>query len=284
MPRGRDPMPRSRTTALLIALASIAGVAAGTWSMARRVAAFNAVSTRELYVFMPVDARRFTYAGREVSLIDEQDQQGRDWVVLRYGDDEARLLASIPPRPAGLPGLLRHEDWLRVLRFAPRRGVPFDELQQRIEAGEVADRLVIVTRHPRPGADASTYGEVARSDWAFEFRELLPEGGIGHQRLRFPETRRSLRRRQSQAERAGRDTPERREDELVHGTWQFEAALMTMPAGWLSAPGGGEAPPTFEGDAVRALGWTLPVTGISGVTLALSCAFLAAGRRQRPSG
>jgi hypothetical protein len=288
-------MSRARTIAALIALAALVGVGAGGWSMARRVAAFNSASTRELFVFMPVNTREFRFAGRDVTMTDERDENGRDWVVLRYGPDEARLLASIPPGPAELPGLLRHDDWLRVLRFVPRRGIAFDELERRVKAGEIADRLVVVTRNPRAGADPTTYGEVARSDWTFEFYELLAEtGGFTHQRLRFPETARSLRRRQNAARDKDKAIPERRDDELKHGTWEFEAAMFTMPAGWLSAPGGGEAPPTFAGDAVHALGWTLPVTSISFVAFALAAAALASARRrpdlkglgsdQRPSG
>jgi hypothetical protein len=253
----------ARKFAIILAGLSLAGALGGAWAMASRVAAFNAESAKEMFVFQRVGVREFQYAGRPVAIRDTADPAGSVGVVVVYGADELALRATIPPGDAALPGLTRHADWLTVARFAARRGLSFDELQRKIEAGEITDRLVLIVREPRPGADPLTYGEVSRSDWSFSFHELLPEGGFSSQKLRFPESARSLRRRQAAAREHNRPIPERREDEIVSGTWQFDAALLTMPVGWLSAPGGGETPPSFRGDAMAAMGWTLPVTGIS---------------------
>lgn len=246
----------ARRVAMVVALASAAGVIAGSWTMASRVAAFNRSATKELFIFKRVDQRQFSYAGREVSIKDITDSHGNSAVRIRYGEDELELRATIPPGDAALPGLVRHADWLTVLRFAPRRGVSFEELERRIASGEVQDRLVVVVREPQPGADPGTFGRAVESDWTFHLYEFNANGGFTTQHLRYPESESALRRRRAAARSAGRPEPQRRQDELKEGTWEFGAGLLAMPTG--SAPG-----PTFAGDAMAATGWTLPLTGIS---------------------
>jgi hypothetical protein len=249
-------MPRpARTAAILLAGISALGVIAGSWAMVGRVASFNRSATKELYVFKAVDQRRFAYAGREVT-IEDTDEHGNAGVLITYGDDRLALRATVPPGDPNLPGLVRHADWLTVLRFAPRRGISLEEMERRIEAGEIADRLVAVVREPQPGSDPGTFGRAVESEWTFHLYEFLPAGGFAAEHLRYPESDSALARRQGAARRAGRPAPERRRDELKEGTWEFAAALLAMPTG--SAPG-----PTFAGDAMSALGWTLPVTGLS---------------------
>jgi hypothetical protein len=269
-------MPRTaRRVALIVALASAVGVIAGARGLIARVTAFNQSSSKELYVFKPVNDREFTYAARDVVMTDFADEHGNQGVVIHYGDAELPLRATIPPGDAALPGLVRHADWLTVLRFAPRRGISFEEMERRIAAGEIRDRLVVVVREPQPGADPGTFGRAVESDWTFHIHEFLPSGGFSAEHLRYPESDRSLARRRSAARAAGRPAPERRPDELKEGTWEFAGALLAMPSG--SAPG-----PTFAGDAMGATGWTLPVTGLSFMGLVGAGVGLAVTRERAP--
>lgn len=270
-------MPRTARTAAMILLgASALGVAAGTWGMFGRVAAFNRGAAKELYIFQPVDARQFNYAKRQVSIEDTNDERGNAGVLIRYGDDQLPLRATIPPGDANLPGLARHADWLTVLRFAPRRGISFEELERKIAAGEIADRLVVVVREPQPGSDPRTFGQAVETDWTFHLYEFLPGGGFSAEHLRYPESDSALARRQAEAKRAGRPEPGRRQDELKEGTWEFAAGLLAMPTG--SAPS-----PTFAGDAMSAVGWTLPVTGVSFMGLVAAGIALVITREQPPA-
>jgi hypothetical protein len=261
--------PRRRLALIIAALALLALIATGA-EMARRVSAHYQTSDRELYVFNPVMERQFTYAGRAVTIEDEEDPER---VVVTYGDQRIEIIPTLPSLSGDLPGLTRHESWLRVLRFAPRRGMSLEELQRRIDAGEVRDRLVLVTRHPPVGAEPDSVEQAARSQWTFTLHEFLPGGAFHTQRLRYPETDRALRRRQREARAAGRDVPDRRADELREGTWEYYAALLAMPPA--SAP-----KPTFVGDAVGSMGWTLPATSLLILVLLVSLAFALAPSRE----
>lgn len=232
-------MPASRRTILLsLALILLAlGILLSALAAIRLRDARAGGATRELFVFERLDARESRYAGRPLTLTDERDAAGES-VRVRYGDAEFVLRPSVPPGPESLPGLVRHESWMQVLRFAPRRGLSLRELQRKIDAGEIADRLAVVTRTLRPGADPATWGEVWHKDWTFDFHEIKPDGTIAHERLKYP------------GNRSGRPAGE---GELVQGTWQFDAALMVMPKGAVPKA-------QFREDGWKAMGWMLPVS------------------------
>jgi hypothetical protein len=262
-----------RTIPIAIAAASFVGIVVSGWFMVHRVRDFNATSSRKTFAFQDVLARNFEYAGHPVSITDETDDK-TGWVFahIRYGDESLRLRASLKVDES-LPDLAAHRRWLKVLRFAEAEGVGIDELNRRILAGEVPDRLVIVTREPRPGADPETWGEVQRADWRFSFYELLPDGTIAEEHRAYPETERSLNRRRSQARREGLPVPERNPNEIFEGTWQFQAALALIPEGM--------GPKLrFDRDGVRAMGWTLPVASVSMLTFVFSLGFAMAPRRR----
>jgi hypothetical protein len=102
-------------------------------------------------------------------------------------------------------------------------------------------------------------------NWAFDFYELMPQGGFYHEHLRYPT-------------KTGAKKPV--EGELHENTWEFQAALLLIPKG------GANIGPTrnFYGDALAAANWTLPAAAFSGLTAMLAVAFALAPRRKvRPS-
>jgi len=266
---------RGRSVWLAVFLVSLVAVVILGYQMAQRLDAYNDDLGRELYVFQPITARAFLWDDTEVTFTDEVDADGADVVVLRYGDDEVRLRSGLRSLPSAVPGLQRHEAWLKVLRIAPRGGMSIEELQAAIDAGTADERLAVVVRLQRPGVDQDSFGQVMRGDWRFQFIELLPEGGFNEEVLRFPETDRSFNRRINQARRAGEPMPERRDDELVFGTWQFDASLMVMPKS-------GPPAPQFGRGAMDALGWTLPVATVLFFSMAISLAMAFAPERADP--
>src|SRR5215831_19409528 len=141
-------MSGSRRIVVLAAVLSAAVFAVSLAALAGRIRQFNAAAGRTMYAFKEVHDRGFSFAGREVSLTDEE-KEGQTVVVVKYGEQELRLLASVAPGPAPLPGLARHSDWLRVLRFAPYKGASREEFHQHLDEG--SDRLAIVTRRPQVG-------------------------------------------------------------------------------------------------------------------------------------
>lgn len=265
---------QARTAWLAASILSLLAVVVLGYFMALRLNDYNKTSGRELYVFQPITAREFLWNDRSVTLTDETDADGADVVVLQYGDDTIRLRSGLASLPAEVPGLQRHESWLRVLRFVPRSGKSIEELMAEIDAGTADERLAVVVRLQRPGVDQDSFGQVMRGDWRFQFVELLPEGGFDEQVLRFPESERAFNRRASAARRAGEPAAERRDDELTFGTWQFDASLMVMPKS-------GPPAPQFGRGAMDALGWTLPAATILFFISAISIAMAFAPERVR---
>lgn len=274
----------------IVAVVALVGAVGASGLMAQRVAAFYRAQPRRQWVFIPVLDRTFRFAGREVTCIDEVDADGREWLRVRYGEAELRLRATVPPGSPQLPGLARHEPWLRMLRFAERTGMSLEQFERRLQAGELTDRLVIVTRTPMPGADPRTFGQAWHRDWVFDFYEFRPEpeadagaaasAGRGtvppafaHQRLRYPESDRSYERRVLAARAEGQPPPARREDELRPGTWQFQAAGYLIPPHLMPDPG--------TGGVLTAAGWTVPAA--VGLWLAAVVAGMAAAAPRRPA-
>lgn len=272
-----------RTLPLALAAASLVWVLATGSLMAMRLAEHYRQSGRELYMFQPVNDRSFSYAGRPVSIRDQTDEHGNDIVAVGYGDESLRLRVPITPGHADLPGLTRHDEWLRVYRFAPRRGKTVQEVERAIREGMITDRLVIATLTPRPGTDPQTYGRVWRRDALFDFYELLPDGRIDHRRLRQPESERALKRRQDQARERGQPIPQRRQDELVPGFWEHEVASLLLYARGAPTAIPGSPSPNLgpAGGPVGAMGWTLPATSVGILVLLLSLAIGLAPSRER---
>lgn len=279
----RPPSARRRLIAGSLALASVATLAVTGTQLAQRVAAWNETNDDATYAFVELGQAEFEFAGRPVSLTDELGDAGDGEVILTFGDLERRFPVAVPS-DIPLPGLDRHRDWLRVQAFADATGIASVEgLRAAIAEGEVTERLVITTRTPMAAAteagrfdmdvpDNWGWGEVRRDRWLFTFTELLPDGTFREQSLRFPESGRSFYRRQIEAEKNNEPPPQRAPDELVQGTWQFQAALPLM----------NRAPAiTMERQALLSAGWTLPVASGSVLVLMFSVAWFFAPDRAR---
>jgi hypothetical protein len=238
-PLMKSPVTRTRPIALIVAAAAFLTLLVSGWALAARVHAYHELTPPPNYVFQAVSKRAFNYAGKPVTVTDENAPDGL-YVNIAYGDQHLRLKVTVPPRQPDLPGLEPHADWMRILRFAPLSGLTAEDLVRRMNAGEIRDRLVVVTRTPREGVDPRTWGEIWRHDWVFDFYEFQPGGGgavggFSHETLGFPTTRRGK--------------PEK-EEELREGTWQFQAALAVMPSGKTPSY-------KFTKDALKSKGWTL---------------------------
>ncbi|HYF15059.1 MAG TPA: hypothetical protein VD971_08330 [Phycisphaerales bacterium] len=250
-----------RVTWLAVALASFGGAIGSGVLMAQRIRGFHDRNPREVFVFRRVMDRQFNYAGRPVRIEDDNGDPIAPAIVLRYGEGSERIPVTVPGN-AALPDLLPHENWLRVLRMASATRVRPREFLAKLDAGEIPDRLIVVARVPQPGADPSTWGDVWKHAWSFDFWELTPDGAIlKHERLKYPSAR-------------GLRQP--RPGELHENTWQFQAALQTMPQAGAIGP-----THNFFGNALAAAGWTLPASAFCGLgaTLALAAAFAPERRR-----
>lgn len=265
-------MTRPRVITGLLVLVGAAVMSVSVGSMIGRITKYYDEAGQTLPVFSAIDQREFDFHKLHVVIADVPDPAG-EAVVVRFGPNELRLNPTVEPRSAQVPGLARHEEWLKVLRFVEQGRTPPAELNDLVAHGEAGERLVVVVRDPRRALDGTTHGLGRPADSIFDLHELLPDGTIRSERFGFP-----LSRRAAEAAAAS-DTPVAGVPPLEEGTWQYYAALMTIPRG--SRP-----TPAFTRDAVRSMGWTLPAAAFSGLLLTLAIpAFLApAGRRVAAGG
>ncbi|MFZ4431488.1 MAG: hypothetical protein ACOYPS_14190 [Phycisphaerales bacterium] len=228
------------------------------WVMANRVVAHNREAKRVVYAFDTRSDTEFTFAGRPVTLSTDRSDPVNTMLVVRYGDQQLRLRAAIPGSHH-LPGLIQHEDWMRLMRFGVMSGRTIEEFKRDLGTPALPDRLAVVTRIPRPGSDPGSWGQVWIKDWTFEFHEFLPEGGFKSERYGYPTHRRGQKPK---------------EGELKDNTWEFQAALQLMPQQARERLMG-----KYDTDAMHQLGWALPIGGFCGAACIFFIGFAAAPRR-----
>lgn len=273
-------MTRSRIIPLLLIAVSLGATLLGGGLMASRVGEHNETEGRELFAFMTLNTRSFDYASRAVTLSDERDEHGHEWLNVQYGDESLRLRATREPDPEGLPGLSRHMNWMRLLRFAPLKGLDGPTLEQAINSGEVPDRLAIVIHIPFQGVDPDDWGEIWKRATSFDFYEFLPDGTILHERKAYPESDKALSYRRMRADKDD-PVPQRSADDLSPDSWHYQAASIVR-AGRdrpTMLPGAMSPDLSFSEDAVGSMGWTLPFTSVAILVLATSIAFAFAPKR-----
>jgi len=267
----------------IIAGLSVATLIFSSYSLAQRIHKFNDERDAPLFSFIDIQNTSFEMFGHHFDM-EETTIDNQPFVRVNFADDELLLPVTIPPQHQ-LPTLFdRQRNWMSMMIMADRSGLSLKELDQRIDSGEITPRLIIATRTPF-GAESTkeknfdsiehkedwAWGESRRDLWLFDFYEMNPDGSItAHQPLRFPESGKSLLRRQNNAKLKGEPIPEREPGEIVEYTWQYGAALKVMP----------RAPAiTFENQALRAAGWTLPTAAASILTLIASVFFAIAPAR-----
>lgn len=251
-------MKLSRTT--LVAVVSALALAVSTPLLVHRIAEYYREHKPQLWAFQDLDTREFTYAGKPITLVDEKEGNDNRTLVVAYADQTLRLKVSIPSRQHDLlltHGLASHRDWMRLLRFTDYTGRDFETVSAEMKAGKTEDRLVLVTRTRRAGVESETWGELHKKDWAFDFYEFLPQGGFKTQHLRYPTTK-------------ARQTP--KEGELAEGSWQYDAALMTMPKSGVPSQ-------NFMNSGFKSMGWTFPVACFSSVALVVSLVMMIPVKR-----
>ncbi len=237
-----------------LAISTLVFVAAAAM-LATKIATFNRDNLPPRAHFMPVEAEHFRFGAEEVHFNEETTPTGQKVVVVTFGDQTIRLPETIPGGIEELPDLRRYEDWLRVYRFIMVKGMTAQDAVKAIGTDEVDDRLTIVVRIPPPGADHRTWGEIWSHDWKFDIYELTEDARIVHERFAYPSKRR------------GNEPP--KEGELQEGTWQYDAAMTSIPP--VSRP-----KPQYDNDASLKFGFDFLLAGAAGVVMILSAGFLFA--------
>lgn len=244
-------MRRPRTIPLALALLSVALMLGAVVLMALRIVDYNKTQGRATFVQYEVTDNQFSYNDLPVSVEDLPADAAAEHgsVRITFGDEVLLLPVTIPPNEFAdnFPGLERHADWMRLVRFAELTGRDYDQLMQAIGEGEEEDRLVLVTKSIRPGVNPETWGKVWRKDWMFDFYEFLPEGGFRRERFAYPHARSAEQQEALREAEGDGGLPE-----LNTRSWQFQMAHLLMPEG--------SSPRIISGDSpLVAVGWVFPV-------------------------
>ena len=294
-----DPMatPGRRVRVPLLALSAlfVLTLVISVTALAGRIDSFNTDRNAPVHAFINIEQTEFEFFDRTVEIEEATGDGGEPIIRVRYGSGEDAEVLSIPveiePRHE-LPTLFdRHRDWFTVVLFGDRAGMSYPEFERAVTTGAVTPRLVIATRSPF-GVEAPKdkkfediehernwmWGESRRDRWLFRYYEPLPDGSIRvHRPLRFPESGKSLARRQNYADLRGEEIPERKPGEIREYTWQYGVALKLSPR-----------PPaiTMENQALRNAGWTLPASAASvlGIFVTLFFAFAPVRTRGKETG
>lgn len=240
--------------AFALVISTIAFFASAVW-LTTKIVSFNRDKLQARAHFMPLEAEHFRFGTREVHFTEETSPTGQKIVNVSFGDQSIRLPETIPGGIEELPDLRRYEDWLRLYRFIIVKGMSAEDAVKAIDTDEVDDRLAIVVRNPPPGADHRTWGEVWSHGWTFDIYELTEDGKIIHERFAYPSKRR------------GNEPP--KEGELIEGTWQYDAAMTSIPP--VARP-----KPQFDNDASLHFGLDFLLAGVFGLIMILSVGFLFA--------
>lgn len=266
----------------VLVVVSIFTIAISGQQLATRIAAYYKSIEHPLFAYIQAQSTDFEFAGRQLSL-KEDTIDDKAVIRIHFGDEHLILDVSIPPQQP-LPTLYdRHKDWMALVFFADRSGMTLEEFISKFETDEIKPRLALATRTPfgidpvkepifegiEHEKNLST-GDVHREQWRLDFYEFKRDGSIEKETKRYPESTRSLTRRQKQAISEGNPLPERRDDEIQVYTWEYGAALKVMP----------RSPPiTMEKQALRVAGWTLPVAAGGFLLLIISFFFAIAPAR-----
>ncbi len=277
------PAQSPRRLLWIIAGLSVLTGIISSYALAQRINKFNEGRDAPLFAFIDIQLETFDLHGHEFS-IQESMIEDEPVLEISWAEEDLVIPVAIPPRH-DLPTLFdRQVDWMSLMLLADRSGMSVMDLESKVISGEVVPRLVLATRTPFGSEPAKEkrfdsieheedwgWGEARRDLWRFNFYEMNPDGTITiHEPLRFPESGKSLQRRQNNAKLKGEPIPQRASGEIVEYTWQYGAALKVSP----------RAPAiTFENQALRAAGWTLPTAAGSILALIASVFFAIAPAR-----
>lgn len=243
--------------------------------LAKRIDAYNTTEHHQIFAYIDVQQPAFAFHGHAVEL-SEAEINEQPYLHVRYADDSLDLEVTIPPMHPFPTIFDRQKDWMKLLYFADRAGMTFDEFREGVKNGTVQARMIIVTRTPfgyEPKAPVfvqheknETWAKVRRDLDRYDFYEFMPDGTIHrHDPKQFPESGKSLLRRQNSAKLKGEPIPQRSEHDLLEYTWQYGAAMSVTH---------NPPPITMEKQALRNSGWTLPAA--SGGFLVMMVAFFFA--------
>ena len=140
-----QPKQDPRTILWIIAGLSLITLIFSSYTLAKRINAFNAERDAPLFSFRDVQEEAFLFMDNPFT-IKEVTIDDKPFVQVDYAQDELLLPVVIPPKQP-LPTLYdRQREWLSIMILADRAGMTIEEMESKIDSGEIVPRLILATR------------------------------------------------------------------------------------------------------------------------------------------
>lgn len=263
-------MNRGRTIGIALIAASVIGLIASIPAMAQRL---SHRATNVVWFHDPIPSEEFEFLGRPASVTTVDPPKdapaARPTLEIRWRDqiEKVEIEDGIRDDPR-LPGLLRHDDWLRILVMA-EGARSREELDAGIAAGTINPRLIIAMRLPAKDYDPGSWGAVRRKEWRYRFLELLPESRSPDKACEWFEGT------YAELDKLG-DPTYLKQSGRQSEAWKYAAMQHVTPSLLFRSKN------RAIDDAMLAMGWTWPVAGLSIMALvvgSLVTAISGASRR-----
>lgn len=257
---------------IAMALLGAIGLAASATMMARRLADREDLANRPMVWFgkqSTSESFKFNDQQYRVTRVETPDAP-----VLRIdwrGREIDFPINTFEDKPQ-LPGLLKHEDWFKIIPMAVGPYRTQDEFQDALHAGEVKPRLIAAARYPAEGFDPEKWGSVRRREWRYRFVEFLDDAPPD-EAVRVTETT------YEDLDRVFLPGPHDKAPEVpltdaqrYAQMWEYYAMLQVTP------PTMYRAKDKLVSDGMRAMGWTWPAAGASTITMVVGLLVIAVSR------
>lgn len=253
-------MRRSTIIGLTLSTLGVVGLSVSAAAMASRLSHRN---LGVVWFGQPFSDPKFKYADLPVEIETLDPDASGSQARLRIAWRGESLIFDLEPGMRDdprLPGLLRHDDWLRVLVMAQGERDE-QELERAIERGEINPRLIISMRLPAKDFEPGSWGAVRRKEWRYRFVELLPPSVSPDRAFEVIEST------YAELDRLG-DPVYRAANQREGEAWKYYAMQHVTPPTLVRAKSRPIA------GAMEAMGWTWPASAASIVLIVSGLATL----------
>lgn len=275
----------SRLNAALLSILFAAIFLSAAWPMARRIGDYNTARQFRRFHTEPILFREARVPGFPALRFDDSTDPatGRFAVRLTVTDPPSppaeptvRYIQVKQPAGLNLPNLGIYEEWLRVLAI---NEVIRDDSGRQIPAPG-SERIIVAVRRTPEGLNPESWGSVKRTEWLFDFYEIMRDGTVAFSTRRWPMLTHYEEAFQRRAALPGADPGLKTLAAIApleERSVEYFAALHVIPK--LNVPKYKFTDTAFN---PRILGWTLPVCMLSGLGFCFAFFFAVAPRRQFP--
>lgn len=263
---------RNLRIGIAMALLGAIGLAVSATIMARRLASRPDLADRPMVWFGKQSTTdSFKFNGEQYKVSRVETPGGPALRIQWRGREVDFPINTVEDKPQ-LPGLLKHEDWFKIIPMAVGPYRTQEAFQEALRAGDIEPRLIAAARYTAQGFDPDKWGSVRRREWRYRFVEFLddepPESAIRVTETTYADLDRVFL--PGPHDKAP-ERPLTRQQRYAR-LWEYYAMLQVTP------PTMYRAKDKLVSDGMRAMGWTWPAAGASTITMVVGLVVVAVAR------